>query len=548
MIDPDQWTPAAGLILEPNADSAVRELTRSVAVTAGPGAGKTELLAQRADFVLRTGSCRYPRRILAISFKVDAARNLENRVAERCGPSVAARLDSHTFHAFAKRLIDRYRLVLTGIDALDPDYTVETVRIQHTSITFDDFVPLALTIIAGCPAVVSAIRQTYSHVFLDEFQDCTDKQYELIRSLFAGSAAVLTAVGDTKQRIMAWAGALDGIYVRYAADFDAVSLNLYQNYRSQPELRRMQNRMIEVMEPAAALPEDAIEGQGGVIDTWMVADEVAEAQRVTQLIIDTLGAGTPHAEIAVIVAKQLDAYAATLMNELDSRGVSYRNEAQNQDTFAEPIVRLIYHLLTVVSDQRQPEAYRRLIAATERLAGRAADSEPLITQVFRYIQRVTAQIASGAIDCTDLHTARGVLDGYIDLVGIDAVRGWSTEYAHGTRLNDLIEASYARYGKHIQAGCEPAEALRRLADTTAIRLLTVHKAKGLEFDLVIFLAIEEEMFWGNPDEERAVFFVGISRAKRHLVLTTATTRSWPDGVAGWDTARTPHEEFISYAT
>jgi superfamily I DNA/RNA helicase len=75
----------------------------------------------------------------------------------------------------------------------------------------------------------------------------------------------------------------------------------------------------------------------------------------------------------------------------------------------------------------------------------------------------------------------------------------------------------------------------------------VHKAKGMEFDLVIYLAIEEEMFWGNPDEERADFFVGISRAKRHLVLTTATTRSRPEGAARWDTARTPHQEFLSYA-
>jgi hypothetical protein len=55
-------------------------------------------------------------------------------------------------------------------------------------------------------------------------------------------------------------------------------------------------------------------------------------------------------------------------------------------------------------------------------------------------------VRCGTIDCTDPDTARGILDGYIDLVGIDAVRGWSTEYAHGTRLNDLIEASYARYG------------------------------------------------------------------------------------------------------
>ncbi len=72
------------------------------------------MLAQRADFLLRTGMCRYPERILAISFKVDASQNLKARVRKRCGSELAARFDSHTFHAFAKRIIDRFRLVLTG--------------------------------------------------------------------------------------------------------------------------------------------------------------------------------------------------------------------------------------------------------------------------------------------------------------------------------------------------------------------------------------------------------------------------------------------------
>ncbi len=125
MIAPDEWIPADGMTLEPNASQAVREQVTNVVVTAGPGAGKTELLAQRADFLLRTGGCRYPRRILAISFKVDAARNIKERVQQRCGADLAARFDSFTFHAFAKRIIDNYRILLTGKDALAPDYVGE---------------------------------------------------------------------------------------------------------------------------------------------------------------------------------------------------------------------------------------------------------------------------------------------------------------------------------------------------------------------------------------------------------------------------------------
>ena len=80
MITIDSWCPADGLQLEPNAQIAATEQNESLALTAGPGAGKTEMLAQRADFLLRTGVSRYPKRILAISFKVDASKNLKERV------------------------------------------------------------------------------------------------------------------------------------------------------------------------------------------------------------------------------------------------------------------------------------------------------------------------------------------------------------------------------------------------------------------------------------------------------------------------------------
>src|ERR1700712_4275548 len=106
MIAISQWVPAAALSLEPNALAAIKATDRNLALTAGPGGGKTEMLAQRADFLLRTGSCRYPNRILAISFKVDASQNLKARVRKRCGADLATRFDSYTFHAFAKRIID----------------------------------------------------------------------------------------------------------------------------------------------------------------------------------------------------------------------------------------------------------------------------------------------------------------------------------------------------------------------------------------------------------------------------------------------------------
>ena len=95
-------------------------------VFAGPGAGKTELLAQRACFLLQTSTCPPPYRILAISFKREAAENLRARVILRCGRELAARFDSMTFDAFGKDLVDRFRLALPPDLRPSPDYEIIT--------------------------------------------------------------------------------------------------------------------------------------------------------------------------------------------------------------------------------------------------------------------------------------------------------------------------------------------------------------------------------------------------------------------------------------
>src|SRR5699024_4838583 len=274
MIRPEDWKPVDGLELEPNALATVCEQENNVVVAAGPGAGKTELLAQRADFLLRTGSSPYPQRILAISFKVDAARNLRNRVRQRSGVQYAARFDSFTFHAFAKRLIDNYRLALTGDDALEADYRIENNEyIQGKQITFQQLVPLALKILKSNKYARNALRQTYSHVFMDEFQDATGHQYDFLRQAFGESDALRTGVVDTKLRIMVSAGALDVVMASFEADFQVKHYRLYQNFRSIRRMRRMQNRMIRDMDHQAAIPKEELPGNEGSIRVLSFASE-----------------------------------------------------------------------------------------------------------------------------------------------------------------------------------------------------------------------------------------------------------------------------------
>lgn len=123
IIPPEKWVPCDGIVLEENAECAVR-VDSHVLVIAGPGAGKTELLAQKAAYLLQTNRCRDPQKILAISFKTDAAQNLKERVEKRCGTEAKYRLMSMTYDAFAKSLLDHFLYALPVELRPQPDYLV----------------------------------------------------------------------------------------------------------------------------------------------------------------------------------------------------------------------------------------------------------------------------------------------------------------------------------------------------------------------------------------------------------------------------------------
>lgn len=549
MIPVDRWGPSDGLVLEPNALAAAKEVTRNLALTAGPGAGKTEMLAQRADFLLRTGICRYPRRILAISFKVDAARNLKARVRRRCGPELAARLDSHTFHAFGKRLIDHFRLALKGPDALDPDYTVGDRRVQNKSITFKEMVPLGLEIISSNTVARNAVRQTYSHVFLDEFQDCTAEQYELIKACFGGTSTVLTAVGDTKQSIMGWAGALEGIFQTFAAEFDAASLNLYQNFRSAPRLRRMQNAMVRVMDPPAAVADADIAGEGGCIEEMVFDTDDDEAVAISGLVQRLINdEGISASEIAVLVSKQQALYCRSLTAAFDAAGTPYREEDASQDLASEPVARLIVDFLLVTSGAGQAAARRRLLELV--IFNQGFDEEREYQQRSRWnrlINETRAGIAIGEVDVSRADHLAALTASLIEAVGRAHLVSLSAEYAHSGRLDQLIADTLTRVGDLLQWGVDVPTALSAFSGDSGVRIMSIHKSKGLEFEAVFILGVEDQTFWGDLTAERSAYFVGISRAKERLYLTVCKRRKRPEGAYRWSEARTPHDEFLSYA-
>ncbi|WP_447955824.1 UvrD-helicase domain-containing protein [Vreelandella sp. EE7] len=548
MIAVDAWLPSDGLTLEPNALRAAKEHARCLALTAGPGAGKTEMLAQRADFLLRTGTCRYPKRILAISFKVDASKNLKERIQRRCGKELASRFDSYTFHAFAKRIIDRFRIVLTGNDALDLDYSIGERKIIRRQITFHDLVPLAIQILKASTVARNAIRQTYSDIFLDEFQDCTDQQYELVKVAFQGTSIRLTAVGDTKQKIMGWAGALDGIFQTFAEDFSAVPLNMYRNFRSKPRLLRMQNEIIRVLDPASVMPDNQLAGEEGEVFAWKFENAQEEAEHLAGLIARWIRhEQVPLSEIAVLVSKQLDLYANHLMAALEVRGVPYRNEQEMQDITVEPAARLVVDYLSCLYGQREPKAWIRLMNQLIPFADDEVQSS--VRQNFQSFFKDQRRI----LVMTELldEPFSGWWDSvcrFLDKIGMETLVALSPDYESQARLVEVVGDTKARIEELLELTHDLPQALTRFSDDQAVRILTIHKSKGLEFDSTIIMAVENEIFFGDQDANRCAFFVGVSRAKRRLVLTHAIERERPQNHGGrWKVRRTRQQEYFNFA-
>ena len=547
MISAEQWMPADGLTLEPNAMKAAKEQEKCLALTAGPGAGKTEMLAQRADFLFRTGSCRYPKRILAISFKVDASTNLKERVKRRCGSELASRFDSYTFHAFAKRIIDRFRIVLTGDDALSENYSIGDRKITGTQITFNDLVPLAIEILKNSSIARNVIRQTYSDVFLDEFQDCTDLQYELIKLAFQGTSARLTAVGDTKQKIMGWAGALEGVFETFAQDFSAEPLNMYRNFRSKPRLLRLQNRIIQNLDPNSVMPEELLRGDEGEILLCEFENDVEEAKSIVERISEWISnEKIPLHEIAILVSKQAESYAAVIMKNLEEKNIPYRNEQQLQDISTEPITRLIIDYLLYFYGDREPQSWSRLqeqilpfIDDEELEFSKRYDLQDFIFTQKKIIKK--SEKLSGKFSCW-----RQVISSFLKQLSIETITALSPDYESESRLKELVKLTITKIQELLEKESDLIKVLKSFLDDQAIRIMTIHKSKGLEFHSVIMLAVENETFWGTKDAERCAFFVGVSRAKQRLLITYSKKRQKPEGVRTWNSYRNKHAEYWGY--
>ena len=401
MAKSDDWFPKGVIKLEDAALEVVKDVTNCL-VIAGPGAGKTELLAQKLDYLFSTNKCISPKKILALSFKTDAAANLKDRVTKRYGDEYASRFTSLTYSAFEKKILDQFRNVLPEEIRPSKDYLIEEMEVikevldrnglsttgmwknsikeiaERIALSENDFTikndllkgtqsnkpvllyrqitKLSTQIIATNEYIRKALQMTYDFVFLDEFQDTTYAQYNLLKTCFLGSSCKLTAVGDNKQAIMRWAGAKPDIFPDYIRDFNSNEYQLLMNHRSVPKLVEFQKEVHQILNSnhSSIQTNNYPEFQEGEITLFEFENESLEAELIANDIESKIQGGIRPSDICILAKQKVDDYSSKLITTLSSKGIKARIENEYQELLKDPTCNLLLDLISCSQGKRDP--------------------------------------------------------------------------------------------------------------------------------------------------------------------------------------------------
>ena len=586
LVDKGKWCPADGFILESEAMDTVLN-DKNTLVVAGPGAGKTELLAQRACFLLETNTCRYPKKILAISFKKDAADNLRERVEVRCGKELALRFESKTYDAFAKEILDRFKnsldesyrplndykiaetkdikkaFEIAGLNfgvnqaefnrvygnklstnrlPLRPDF-IDKIFIDvwnvllkgsrhndfKSSLTFEMISRLAEYLIRTNSYIKKAIEMTYSHVFLDEFQDTTSIQYELVKTCFFQTGTIITAVGDTKQRIMLWAGARKSIFEDFQNDFSSQKRTLIMNHRSAPRLVEIQKAMYN------SLNEDIIDlktnekwkQEDGEAYLRLFKDYIKEADVLSEEINSLISTGVKINEICILVKQKVDDYSREIINKLSKYNIKARNEAVYQELLKEDVIKILISLFRLASNVGTPDDWDYIYDILCELYGIDESCKPEILNNF--IRKIGLMINDIEINLNIANEEQfsELVDSKVGDISYEKFASKFQQYKSKDYFDDLVNKFKRLVWIEYNETKDWIKAIDNFEGKNSIPIMTIHKSKGLEYDTIFFVGLEDSAFWNfknQPDEDRCAFFVALSRAKRRIDFTFSSNR------------------------
>ncbi|HCT0390240.1 TPA: ATP-dependent helicase, partial [Staphylococcus pseudintermedius] len=229
-----------------------------------------------------------------------------------------------------------------------------------SSLTFSMISILVEYLLKENPLLVKALQATYSHVFLDEFQDTTHIQYSLLKTIFLKSTTVITAVGDNKQRIMGWAGAVQNAFGIFKSDFNTTQYTLLNNFRSAPNLVYIQNIFSKTLNDTSieVLPAGEWNENEGVCEIWNFKNHNNEAILLASYISKWMKVeNLKPRDFCIIVKQHEHIYAAEIMKELSKINIKSRIEKDYQDLLSEELVLLIIRFLKLSYEEKSPELW-----------------------------------------------------------------------------------------------------------------------------------------------------------------------------------------------
>jgi DNA helicase II / ATP-dependent DNA helicase PcrA len=432
----------------------------------------------------------------------------------------------------------------------------EDILHKATALDFDDLLLQAVQTLREHREVRAAWSERFEYVMVDEFQDTNQAQEELVR-LLAGSRKNVCVVGDEDQSIYGWRGARAGNLKRFTEDFpNARIIRLEENYRSTQTILDAAAAVVKNNTNRLGKNLQATLGTGERLEFFEAPDSMAEAVFICGEI-STLIRNDPDARVAVLYRTGAQSRSfEEVLRRLGVRhrvvgGFSFYERAEVRNALA--YVRLLFHPEDDVALLRVLNVPPRGIGATTvaSIETRAKETAQSLWETIGQSDFLEGKRAAGALryfrgmiedlqgECRELAPAQ-LIERVLDKSGY---LGWVEQednLEHTTRAENLRELSNAM-AEATEQGQTLEDVLDRAAlvadsdeydETVPVSLMTLHGAKGLEFDAVFLAGLEEGILPHSRsidtnaeiEEERRLFYVGMTRAKKSLVLSRAVYR------------------------
>lgn len=440
----------------------------------------------------------------------------------------------------------------------------------YNAVDFDDLIVLPVKILRENAQVRQKWQNRIRYLLVDEYQDTNTAQYELVK-LLTGVQARFTVVGDDDQSIYAWRGAKPENMQLLKQDFPHLTVvKLEQNYRSTNRILSAANSVITNNEHIFEKQLWSDKGHGEKIRVLTCTDDTSEAQRVAkEILTHRIRRSGTWEQYAVLYRSNFQARA--LEAELRSLQIPYKLSG-GTSFFARTEIKDVMSYLRIILNPDDDTAFLRIINTPKRGIGSASlEKLGLFAQEYS-ISLLSACSHAGLKNALGAKAANALQDfsefverftrdlyentdpiplirqmieetGYLDYIKGDS----KTPQQEKNRL-DNIESLYSSINSMMNRAEDDDEktidaVIRKLvlldmleqqqeeANTNKVNLMTLHAAKGLEFDYVYIIGVEEDILPHRNsldddgiEEERRLMYVGITRAKHELTLMVAKKR------------------------